>query len=118
MSSRHPAPVPSLRRLGAAQVVWGVVLLGAGQELFRRLEGRVPDETEWIGLRALGARHVVQGSLEVLLPHRLGRLHAGVDAIHAGSMLLVVLLQPQRRRVAAASGGLAFLAGWRAWRCR
>lgn len=118
MTGSRPTPVRSLRTLGAAQVVWGVVLLGAGQQLFRRLQGRDPDETERIGLRALGARHVVQGSLEAALPHRLGRMHAGVDAIHAASMLAVVLLQPQRRRAAAVSGGLAFLAGWRAWRCR
>jgi len=94
------------------------VLLGAGQQLFQRLQGRAPDDTERLALSALGARHLVQGSVEMALPHRFGRLHAGVDVIHAASMLPVALLQPQRRRAAAVSGGLAFLAGWRAWRCR
>lgn len=108
----------SLRSLGAAEVVWGAVLLGGGQGLFRRLQGRAPDEIERMAVSALGGRHVVQGLLEVAVPHRFAGLYTVVDAIHAASMLLVAVLQPERRRAAAASGALAFLAGWRAWRCR
>lgn len=118
MSAERAGPGPSLRSIGAAEVVWGAVLLGGGQGLFRRLQGRAPDDVERMALGALGGRHVAQGLVEVAVPHRFGRLYAGVDAIHAASMLLVAVLQPERRRAAAASGTLAFLAGWRAWRCR
>lgn len=117
MSSRTPHG-RSLRLLGAAEVVWGAALLGGGQGLFRRLQGRAPDDVERLALDALGGRHVAQGLLEVAVPHRFARLHTGVDAIHAASMVLVAVLQPHRRRAAAASGTLALLAGWRAWRCR
>lgn len=115
MTSRHRR---SLRSLGAAEVVWGAVLLGGGDGLFRRLQGRAPDEAERLAVMALGGRHVAQGLLEVAVPHRFGRLYTGVDAIHAASMLLVAALQPDRRRAAATSGALASLAGWRTWRCR
>lgn len=117
MSSR-PTPGRSLRSLGAAEVVWGAALLGGGNGLFRRLQGRGPNEAERLALGALAGRHVAQGLLEVAVPHRFARLYAGVDAIHAASMVLVAVLQPDRRRAAAASGTLAVLAGWRAWRCR
>ena len=118
MSGKRSSIDRSLRPLGMAEVVWGAVLLGGGQGLFGRLQGRSPDETERIALGALGARHVAQGLLEVAVPDRLARLYTGVDAIHAASMLLIALLQPDRRRAATASGALAALAGLRAWRCR
>lgn len=108
----------SLRMLGAAEVVWGGTVLGGGPGLFRRVQGRAPDDIERLALGALGGRHVAQGLVEVAVPDRFARLYAGVDAIHAASMLLVAVRQPERRRAAAVSAALALLAGWRAWRCR
>jgi len=99
-------------------MVWGGTLLVAGSEIFRRLEGRLPDRTEQLGIGVLGARYLVQGGLETFAPHRLARLHTGIELVHAASMLLIAVRQPARRRIAVVSGSQAALAGWRAWRSR
>ncbi|GAB3926638.1 hypothetical protein GCM10011575_08080 [Microlunatus endophyticus] len=99
-------------------MIWGATLLLAGPELFRRLEGRVPDQAEQLGIGVLGARYLTQGGLEALAPGRFARLHTVVEMVHASSMLLLAVRQPSRRRIAVVSGAQAALAGWRAWRCR
>jgi len=118
MNGRRSGGVRSLRPLGAAEIVWGATLLVGRRQLFSRLEGRAPDEPERVALGTLAARHLVQGALEVIVPHRFARLYAATEAIHASTMLLVAVFQPERRRVAVISGALAAASGWRAWRCR
>jgi hypothetical protein len=73
-----------------------------------------PSRTTVLAARALGLRDLVQGGLLVLRPRaRLVRLGSAVDALHAASMVALVLADRQHRRIgsaAAAAAGAELLA--------
>jgi hypothetical protein len=101
----------SLRPVGLAGLAWGSVLLTAGPRLFRVVQGREPSRGEQDALVLLGARHLAQGLLQVVLPHHLAGVHAVVDGLHAASMVALAAVTPGRRRAALVSGAVAALAG-------
>lgn len=108
----------SLRPVGFFGLAWGSVLLVRGPELFAAVQGRAPGQGERDALVVLGVRHAGQGLLQVLAPHHLGGLYAGVDGLHAASMAALAVLSPERGRAALVSGGIAALAGLVSWRSR
>ncbi len=101
----------SLRPVGLVGLGWGAVLLWRGSELFRSVEGRAPSEGEQDAIAVLGLRHAAQGLAQLVAPHHLGHLYAGIDVLHAASMVAVAVAAPVRRRSALVSGGVAALAG-------
>ena len=57
----------------------------------------------------LGARHLLQGLGQVLLPRHLARVYVAIDVLHAASMVAVAVAAPVRRRAALVSGSVAAL---------
>ena len=97
------------RLIGLAGAAWGGVLLVWGDDLWRAVERRDPGDTERLVTRVLGVRHLAQGLAQVAAPSALRGPVVVVDALHAASMLPVVLVDPGHRRAALLSGGLALL---------
>ena len=105
--SRHG----SLRPVGIAGLLWGGALLIRGPELFTRAQGRRPSSGERTAITLLGIRHLGQGVAQVLAPHHLGPVYAGIDLLHAGSMIALAIKEPTLRRAALTSGTVAGAAG-------
>ncbi len=101
----------SLRPVGIAGLLWGAVLLGRGAELFTQVQGRGPSSGEQTAITLLGVRHLSQGVLQVLVPHHLGTVYAGIDGLHASSMVAVAAKKPTLRRAALTSGAIAGVSG-------
>lgn len=105
--SRHG----SLRPVGLAGVVWGGLLLARGAELFTQVQGRRPSSGERTAIILLGIRHLGQGVVQVLAPHHLGTVYAGIDLLHAASMIAIAAKEPTLRRAALTSGTVAGASG-------
>lgn len=87
------------------------MLLGRGAELFTQVQGRGPSSGEQTAITLLGVRHLSQGVLQVLVPHHLGTVYAGIDGLHASSMVAVAAKKPTLRRAALTSGAIAGVSG-------
>ncbi|MBT9254618.1 hypothetical protein KMZ32_03700 [Phycicoccus sp. MAQZ13P-2] len=70
-----------VRLAGVGGMAWGAVLLARGDEVWRRLEARDPDVVEELGIRALGGRHLVQGSAQLLAPRATGGVALAAAAV-------------------------------------
>ncbi|MGY1718699.1 hypothetical protein ACI8AG_06610 [Blastococcus sp. SYSU DS0552] len=94
------------RLVSGAGLVAGAGLLAEPGAVLARLVPRYPEPLLWV-TRVLGARLIAQHALVLVRPDsaRL-RLAAGVDALHAASMLPVLAL-PRYRRAALVSSGVA-----------
>lgn len=101
----------SLRPVGIAGLLWGAVLLGRGAQVFTQVQGRGPSSEERTAITLLGVRHLGQGVLQVLAPHHLGSVYAGIDVLHASSMVAIAAKLPALRRAALTSGAVAGVAG-------
>ncbi len=95
------------RALGVAGIAWGTALLTAGPPIWRRLDAQGPTDGDQIALRFLGARHVVTGVVQVLLPSRFQRLEIAVDLIHTATMVALAAADPPRRRPALVTASVA-----------
>jgi len=94
------------RLLSAAGLGAGAVLLVRPAQVVDALAPAFPRERLWVG-RVLGARLVAQHAAVLAAPRPpVVRASAAVDALHAVSMLPVLLL-PRYRRAALVSGTLA-----------
>jgi hypothetical protein len=96
------------RALGVVELVSGIALTVRPAAIARavtRTGGTVP--ATWL-VRVLGARSLLQGAVTLARPTR-DVLAAGsaIDALHAASMLPVVVGLPRHRRAAAASAAVA-----------
>ncbi len=98
------------RLVGSAGVAWGALLLSRGDQVWRAVEGRSPDDLEEGALRVLGVRHLVQGLGQVAAPRATAPLAVAVDVVHAASMAALAAASPSRRRAALVTGGVS-LAG-------
>lgn len=105
------APHRSLRPVGLAGLVWGSVLVVSGKKLFTQVQGRGPSSGERTAITLLAVRHLGQGVLQVLAPHHLSTVYAGIDVLHASSMVAIAVKEPTLRRAALTSGAIAGVAG-------
>lgn len=86
---------------------WGTALLVAPEQAAEMVLGGAAAPPTPV-LRVLGARSAVQQAVLLLHPSRgLGRLGAGVDVLHALSMVGAAVVWPSYRRAALTSGGVA-----------
>jgi hypothetical protein len=103
-----------VRLMQGARLVWGGLLVGAPGIALETLTGRPATRSqEWL-LRVLGARHLLQGGLDLARPTRgLLRGGAAVDLLHAATCAGAVALSPAWRRVALVdgAGAVGFAAG-------
>jgi hypothetical protein len=94
-------PTASTVELGRAG--WGLTQLVAAPSIARGMLGGPPDAVTVRAMRILGARQLIQA---VVLGRSASRsahlIGAGVDAIHAASMIVVAVASARRRRAAIA----------------
>jgi hypothetical protein len=103
-----------MRPLEVIRAAYGAVELLAPGATERVLVGRAPDARARTFIRVLGGRHLLQAAVTATAGgpvfHRIG---AGVDALHALTMLVLAALDRRRRHAAVANAAiaLAFAAG-------
>ncbi|MEP6630352.1 MAG: hypothetical protein ABJA89_07760 [Lapillicoccus sp.] len=100
------------RVTGALGLMWGVVLMARGRDVWVAVDGRVPARVDELALPVLGVRHFMQGGAQVMAPGRFQRLFVGVDVAHALSMVAVAAVDERRRRPALVSGVAAGAIAW------
>lgn len=87
---------------------WGVTLLLFAGPLLQSLEGESLDRRVIKVARVLGSRQLLQGLITIRRPtRRILRIGAGVDALHAATMVAAVAAQAGPRRLSMASATLA-----------
>jgi hypothetical protein len=92
----------------AARAVWGAGCLAAPAAVGRALGLAPGDRRALLLLRVLGARDLGQAVLAATAPPpALRRLGAGVDALHAASMVALAAASRDHRRPALTSAALA-----------
>jgi hypothetical protein len=95
--------------VGAA---WGLALIAQPRRVLRVIDGSVPPGRPLLmGTRVLGARHLGQALGLVLRPDVAARWGAGVDLVHAVSMLGLAAAEPRRRRPELVSAGVSLILG-------
>ena len=96
--------------IAAGHAVLGAALVLRPRTVARRAGGaHQPQPPAWL-VRVLGGRSVLQAAATALVPGPTVLLAgAAVDATHALSMLPVVIVSDEYRRVAAASGAVALV---------
>lgn len=97
----------SLQRSGVFGVLWGAGLLWQGPKLFALVQDHEPEPVDDDAITVLAIRYLAQGTVQVIAPQMFGPLYAGIDALHAASMVVLAVKQPHRRKAAALSGGIA-----------
>lgn len=117
-------PTRATSGLCAVRMAYGGAALASPAPVLRIYDGPAASRLDRGVLRILGARHMVQAALTMRMP-RAGTLAAGagVDAVHALSMLVLARHSRERRtaalRDATAAGVLALLGtacSYRAWK--
>jgi hypothetical protein len=94
------------RLIGVANTALGAVLLGRPEAVADAAAGSVPPGPGWV--RLLGARYLVQGPVQTLMPSpQVLQLSVVVDGLHAASMVGLALLRADYRRPALISAAVA-----------
>ena len=96
-----------LRAVGGLGVAWGAVLLGRGRDGWHAVTGGPATAVDLLAVRALGGRHLLQGTVQVVAPTRMRRAFVAVDLIHVLTMVPVIALDERRRRAAVLTSALA-----------
>jgi hypothetical protein len=103
-----------VRLMQGVRLVWGGLLLVAPGIALEAITGRPATRSQERLLRVLGARHLLQGGVDLVRPTR-GLLRAGVavDLLHAATCAGAVALSPEWRRAALidGTGAVGFAAG-------
>lgn len=107
MSPASRDPDRLARASGVAAAVWGAALLVVGGGLWTVVAGRPPGEVDELAVRVLGVRHLAQGVAQASAPGLDQRLFAGVDVLHAASMVWLAVVDERRRRPALVSAAAA-----------
>lgn len=94
-----------MRVSGAARVALGGLLLSRPAALAHLAESR-PSGKVLPAMRLLGGRYLVQGTVDLVLPHDR-RIDAGVEVLHAASMLPLAWRSRRHARLALLSAGVA-----------
>ena len=92
---------------GVAAAVWGTALLAVGSRLWTVATAHPPGEVDQLAVRALGARHLLQGVVQASAPALGQRFFVGVDVLHAASMVWLAAVDERRRRPALVSAAAA-----------
>jgi hypothetical protein len=100
-------PAGQVRAVGIASLVWGGLLLWRGDRVWRSLAGVPASGPQALAIQILAGRHLLEGLVQTVAPHRMLRLESVVDATHALTMLLLALQRGPSRRPALLSGAFA-----------
>jgi hypothetical protein len=94
-------PAGRQARLQLARASYGVALVMAPGLVIYLATGRFPSRRGRRVAQLLGARHLLQAAITAFVPvPEVFALGAGVDAAHAGSMLLLAAADPAERHAA------------------
>jgi hypothetical protein len=88
------------RALQLARAGYGAALVLAPGPAILLATGRLPGRRACRVARLLGARHLAQATLTALTPLPVFGAGAGVDALHAASMLMLAAVDRAARRAA------------------
>lgn len=114
MSPSAPHLVPRRPTLGVMRLAWAATLLAAPAAVLDVLGGQV-DSTSMTVARCLGARHAVQGLVEIVTWPKWRRAGSFIDAAHSLTAVGLGVSAPRWRRVGFADSGIAAafaFAGW------
>ena len=92
--------------LAGTRLVWAAAVIGFPNRLIDAAGGS-PDRRSRRVARILGARHAIQGSLELASWPRWSRAGIVVDGLHAITAAGLGALDPDRRRVALTDTAIA-----------
>lgn len=84
----------------AIRLVWGAILVTAPRRVIRAVGAEDIRKSRMVA-RALGARHVVQGAVDLKVGRRADRLSAAIDGLHATTAALLAVTDRRWRRPAA-----------------
>lgn len=98
-STSAPNPTTAGRVLAVIRLAWSTALLAAPGRLIAALGGQVDSRSVTVA-RILGARHAIQGIVELATWPKLRRLGSAVDAAHSLTAALLAMRDAPRRRVA------------------
>jgi hypothetical protein len=105
-AGREPGVIAA-RAVSGVRAAWEVVQAASPEAAVRLACGRVPMPPPVL-VRLLGARELAQAVLLARWPTRtVARTSAGLDLVHALSMLAAAVVWPGHRRVALTSAALA-----------
>ncbi len=96
-----------VRAAGALGIGWGIALLGRGGPIWHEVTGEPPTRVDLLALRALGLRHVAQGSIQAVAPTRARGAFVAIDLLHVLTMLPLAVVDERRRRAATLTGAVA-----------
>jgi hypothetical protein len=95
-----------MSRVALLRGAYGALLLAAPDTYAVAVQGHPLSHPARVAAKVLGVRHLLE-ALVLRNGSRSPRLAAGVDALHAASMLGAAALRPADRRVALADAGMA-----------
>jgi hypothetical protein len=101
------APAAAGRALQLARVSYGTALLLAPGVAIFLVTGHLPGRRARRVARLLGARHLAQAALTAVVPlPEVFMVGAGVDALHAASMVILAAVDRTARRAALADAAV------------
>lgn len=105
----NPAPASKVTMVAAGVgAVWGLALVARPGRVLMIIDGSPPpDRPLLVGARVLGVRHLGQALALVLRPDLAARWGAGIDVVHAMSMLGLGVADSKRRRPELVSAGVS-----------
>lgn len=92
--------------LAGPRLAWAAALLAAPDAMVRAAGGTADGRSRRVA-RILGARHAIQGTIELLSWPRWRRSGIAVDGLHATTAAGLALVDDSRRRVAVADTAAA-----------
>jgi hypothetical protein len=94
------------RLIGVANTALGALLLARPDEVADASAGSARPGPGWV--RLLGARYLVQGAVQTLMPRpQVLQLSVVVDGLHAASMVGLAMVRAEYRRPALISAAVA-----------
>lgn len=83
------------------------MLLVRARRVWRAVTGESPTPGDLLAVRALGVRHLAQGTVQAVAPTRMWGAFVAIDLAHVLTMLPVAALDERRRRAAALTCAVA-----------
>jgi hypothetical protein len=93
--------------LSGVRFAWGLALVSVPHRLVQVIAGRSPTRGEIVAARVLGVRQGAQAVAVTRWPGTAPAVGAGIDVVHAISMVALALVSARRRRLALVSASVA-----------
>ncbi|HTW08578.1 MAG TPA: hypothetical protein VME46_13760 [Acidimicrobiales bacterium] len=105
-AARHAAPSRPKHLFAVCRLAWAGALLAAPDRLVAADGGQTDARSRAVA-RALGARHALQATVELVSWPRWRRTGVAVDVLHAATGVALAAMDQPRRRVAITDAAIA-----------